>query len=199
MNTKDVQKTTKDNFVPGQQLGTRINALESLYCKSEEEAKRLFEEVKGRLLDVNAWKCSAAGKFPEVFLKDDSGKLVERKAQVGDLIQFIINGEKCNWASIKEIVQNQREHGELVQLIVEPISKQGELEKCVKSVFQVRRRGKLITAEEQGNNDLPNADIFVPINSLLNSFISWGSKMGTSYPIWKALMTGILKRNTLQN
>ena len=199
MNTKDMLKTAKENYVPGQQLGTRINALESLYCKSEEEAKRFFELVKDRLMDVNAWKCTAAGKFPEVSLNDTNGKKVERRAQVGDFIQFSIKGKHCNWASITQIVHNQREHGEVVQLIVEPISEKGEKEQNGNSIFQVRRRGKLITAEEQGNNDLPNADVFVPINSLRNSFISWGAKMATSYPIWKALVVGILKRNTLSN
>lgn len=207
MNTKEY-KSTSQNYYRSQQLGSEINALESAYCKTEEEAKALFVLVKERLLHVNGWKNIALGKFPEVFLRDAKGQKVNRSAQSGDFILFHLNAtdsKPCVWAVVEQIISTQKEHGEVLQVIFKPlvlnktsVNGQGQLvEANEPSIFQVRRRGKLITAEEIGRNDLPDADATCPMNKLRNSFIGWGAKLGTSYPIWKALLSGFLKKERL--
>lgn len=210
MEINNEQNNLGKAHVPSQQTGTEMNAVEKIELASEAEAVYFFNTVKERLLDVNRWAEIAGGGMSDFFLTDETGNLVQRKASGGDHIRIDIPGPGSktgggyDWVTIEGIKLEMLDDAEVLSMTarpsVNPLTGSEDtahfLTDKATSTFQVKRIGRTIYAEEHGRNEVPNTDTGIPLDNIRNTFVGWGAKVGFSYSQWKALVKGLLSRDT---
>ncbi len=195
-----------NEHVPDQQTGTEMNAVEKIELASEADAKRFFETVKSRLLDINHWSEFASVPMSAFSLTDAQGIPVQRKATNGDYIKIDIpgpgskTGEGNDWVIIEQIREEVQDGAEVLSMTVRPAANPSNdddhtahfLSDEATSTFQVKRFENVISAEEHGRNEVPNTDTGHTMDNIRNTFVGWGAKLGFSYPQWKSLVSGLL-------
>lgn len=209
MENNKEQNNLGETHVPAQYVGSEMNAVEKIELASEAEAVYFFSIVKERLLDVNRWTEVAGGGMSDFFLTDNAGNLVQRKATGGDYIRIDIpgpgpqSGGGYDWVTIEEIKLQVLDDAEVLSMTARPSANPTTgsedtahfLTDQATSTFQVKRIGRVIYAEEHGRNELSNTDTEIPLDNIRNTFVGWGAKIGFSYPQWKALVIGLLKKD----
>ena len=191
-------------IIPEQQTGTAVDVEDNVECSNEEEAKNFFQQVKERLLNINAWHQYAGTLSADFRLTDGDGNEVNRKPQKGDYFKInlpapgIKTGEGFDWVQIEEIMESSDES---IAIRVRPASSPINNRKDVAhfytdeatSNFIVKREGNKVTAGVYGRNEKPNVK---ETDSLLdkarNAVVGTGGISGFSKLQWKALVNGLL-------
>lgn len=198
-----------EDSIPEQKDGVEVNVEDSIEWENEEEAKNFFQELKQRLLHVNAWHQFAGTLSADFKLTDASGNEVERKPQVGDFFKInlpapgIQSGEGYDWVRIEEIDEEAREVDECTAIRVRPTSSPVNDNPDVAhfytdeatSNFIIKREGKKVTAGVYGRNEKPNVKEAVSLmDKVRNAVVGAGGVSGFSKLQWKALVSGLLER-----
>jgi hypothetical protein len=198
----------ENEFVPKQEKGGKLDIRANLTLASEEEAEIFFEVVKKRLFNINGWD--------EVCMVPSSTfKLINRKnqeiigtAKEGDYIRINIPGpgtkigEGFDWVNIESILEHHADHTELWSITVRPCShplKPKELiahffSPMASSTFQAKRVKNKIYTAVHGRNEVANNKIGSLLDRLRNTMVAFGAKIGFSYPQWKLLAEGLLRK-----
>ncbi|ADY51821.1 hypothetical protein Pedsa_1253 [Pseudopedobacter saltans DSM 12145] len=207
MEKEEGQELGKEK-VPGQYVGSETNAVEAIELPSEEEARDFFQIVRERFLNVNQWYEIAQLPMSTFKLTNYLGKEVNRPVMEGDFFRIDIPGpgteagEGYDWVKIEELSEESSENEELLTLKARPSANPQNAdsdtahfytEEAV-SIFQIKRVGNKISAEEHGRNEVPNRKTDNIIDNVRNSIVGWAAKAGFSYPQWKSLMKGFVKR-----
>ena len=196
------------NQVPEQQSGSEMNAVATEMMDTLSQASAFYTLVKQRLLAVNSWYEFAELPAATFKLFDHSGAMADRAAQVGDYIRIDIPGpgtkagEGYDWVIIEELTEEVNEDSELITMKVRPSAHPSDkadhpahfLESIATATFQVKHMGIFVQVEQHGRNEVPNTHTTVISDNIRNTLVGWTAKLGLSYPQWKSLVEGLIKR-----
>lgn len=197
--------------VPGKHEGAHTDIEAKSEAATVEEAKRLFETVKGRLLDVNNWHKLSGAASATFTLTDSKGHPVEGPPQVGFHIKIDVpgpgsgTGEGFDWVQL-EVIEDGNDvalEREFIVMRVRPASNPGTSDAEVAhffsdkatSNFLVMREKNTVTAAVLGRNEIPNTTNNASLlDKLRNAVIGTGAALGMSNPQWKSLVNGLLDK-----
>lgn len=198
-----------EDSIPEQHEGVAVNVEDAVAFDNEAEAQQFFQQVKERLLNVNAWHQIAGSLSADFKLTDAQGNEITRKPQRGDYFKInipapgLLTGEGYDWVRIEEVEEEAEVVDETAIIRVRPASSPVNENKDVAhfytdhatSNFIVKREGSKVTAGVYGRNEKPNVE---EANSLLdkarNAIVGAGGVTGFSKLQWKALVNGLLER-----
>jgi len=195
--------------IPQQKVGSEINASASENLSTDDEAVLFYNIVKERLLSVNQWHEFAKLPLSSFKLFDHSCRVADRVAQEGDFIRIDIpgpgtkTGQGYDWVVIEAILEENDQDTSVVSMRVRPsphpLSDDPHtahfLKETASSTFQIKRSKNIVLAEQHGRNEIPNRDTAHTLDNLRNTVVGWSSKLGFSYPQWKGLVKGLVKRS----
>jgi hypothetical protein len=194
-----------NDIVPEHQKGAKTDAEHSITAENAEQAGKIFERARQRLLDVNHWQQLCGKPSAEFRLTDNAGNEVNRPAQVND--HFKINipapgvaaGEGYDWVKIEAIEES--ENGNLLAIRVRPAPDPctpGEdiahfFKDAATSTFAVERKGNQVIASVHGRNEEPNTNTENVLDKVRNAIVAIGAMIGLSTPQWQSLVKGLLE------
>lgn len=195
-------------MIPKQHTGSEVDITAEVQFDTEMESEEFFKIVKHRLIDVNNWDEVCLAPASVFRLINSEGKEIVGNVQEGDFIRINIPGpgtkmgEGYDWVKVETIVANEQKDGEVLSMTVRPshhpLHATSETAHFFKdeasSTFQVKRMGKTVMAEVHGRNELANNDTSSLIDNIRNTLVGWSAKLGMSYPQWKLLVEGLVKR-----
>ncbi|RYG12953.1 MAG: hypothetical protein EOO07_18310 [Chitinophagaceae bacterium] len=198
----------KNTLIPLQESGSEMDLQSTEEFATIAEAKSFFELAKLRLQDVNNWDrtCGTNATNFKITLADGTPSF---RLEVGNLIKIdvpgpgTLTGEGYDWVRIEQIEENtSAEDEEWFGFRVRPCPNPGNNDKDIAhffsksatSTFMVRQKGTLVIAEMHGRNETPNTGSNKIVDGIRNTIVGWSAKMGLSYPQWKLLMDGLLKK-----
>lgn len=193
-----------EELIPPQEGGVQTNTESSTRLCGDKEAESFYQEVRGRLLDVNRWHELAGAATADFQLTDAEGKEVDRTARTGDHFRIripgpgSITGEGNDWVRIEAI----EDRGDALAIRVRPATNPQNDRQDVAhffspdatSSFIVRREGDTVTAGVYGRNEKPNTDTETTIDKLRNAAVATGAITGFSKLQWKSLVNGLVKK-----
>jgi hypothetical protein len=199
---------TMDILVPEQQTGSQMDVRSEIKLADIGEAVVFYQLVKLRLMDVSNWErvCGTSATTFKLTLPDGSPSF---RTEVGNLIKIDIPGpgtsvgDGYDWVRIERIEHSgETEFDEWTGFTVRPCASPLHPEKGVAhffsdkatSTFLVGRNGDRVWAEMHGRNEVPNGDSDKIFDGLRNAMVGWTAKIGLSFPQWKLLMDGLVKR-----
>ena len=200
----------KDDMIPPQHVGKKLDTENEVNAPSEEEAKRLFQLAATRLLNVNQWD-KVCGPLSSVFkLTDGQGTVKEGDPTQGDYFRIDVpgpgssTGEGYDWVRVEAIddQRNPEANSESLTVRVRPASNPRNdnndtahfLADEATSSFRIARDGKTVRAEVHGRNEVSNTKAEKPIDKVRNAVVGTGAVAGMSNPQWKSLVTGLLEQ-----
>jgi hypothetical protein len=198
----------QEELVPKQQEGAATDTEESVTLNTAEEARRMFEQVKKRLLHVNDWEKLTGPGTADFQLTDMAGNAVQRAATEGDHFMIDIpgpgpvTGEGYDWVRIESIeeVNNAADDMECITIRVRPATNPkggGEdvahfFKENATSNFMVIRKGNTIVAGVYGRNELPNTGAEKAVDKARNTMVALSAMAGASKLQWKSLVKGLI-------
>ena len=195
-------------IVPPQYTGEEIEAEASIELKGIEEAKSFYEEVKGRLLNINEWH-KIAGVISATFkLIDPSGKEVSRYVQKGDYFRIDIpgpgskEGEGYDWVQVeelKEVVKDELQGtGFRVRPCSNPFSEKNETahfyDVSSTSSFILTRENNVVIATIIDRNIKPNKEAEKITDKIRDTVVGISAIGMFSKLQWQQLCNGLLAK-----
>lgn len=201
-------KTSEESrIVPPQQEGSKKDIEHSVKALDENDARKLFNIARNRLVDVNHWHTfSNPAHFQ---LTDSSGKELNRTAEKGDYFKINIHapgpaeGNGYDWVYIEAIDDQSNSDGrdEHMAMRVRPTSspeiKSDEnvahfFSDDSTSSFIVKCEGTLVTAAVYGRNEKPNTKTSNVADKIRNTVVAFTAILGLSNVQWNSLVKGLL-------
>lgn len=195
----------KELFVPEQKEGKQFDVNACVELDNHADALAFFEKVKQRLLNVNYWY--ELCEFPATTFTLISGdnKKINRLAKEKDYIRINIPGpgtragEGFDWVQVERVAEKSSPGFEILSMTVRPVAHPLKpqhgvahfFSKYSTSTFQVIRTGNKICAAVHGRNEMSNKEGAL-LDKFRNTLISFGAKLGFSYPQWKLLVEGLV-------
>jgi len=198
----------ENSFIPKQELGNKLDLTSITRLDSNTEAQGFFELVKNRLLAINQWDeiCNA----PSAVFRLMNGKNQEIVGlpQEGDYIRIDVPGPGSkagrgyDWVRIAQIGEHQTTDAALLSITVRPSPHPLHTDEGIAhffqatatSTFQVKRYGNMVQASVHGRNELANNVNVGFMDKMRNTMIGWLAKFGLSYPQWKLLTDGLVRK-----
>ncbi|HEV7620967.1 MAG TPA: hypothetical protein VGO09_04505 [Flavisolibacter sp.] len=195
--------------LPEKEEGVQKDIEEKEEVATIEEAKQLFNEAKGRLLDVNKWDKICGEGSAKFTLTDESGHEVQSIPEVGYYFKIDIpgpgtkEGDGFDWVRVEAIEEDRdiKEDYQYIIMRVRPSAKPDSDKKDVAhffsgkstSNFLVYRESKIVTAAVLGRNEVPNTKENTSLlDKIRNALVGIGAAAGFSNPQWKKLVKGLL-------
>lgn len=200
---------TKRNTVPPQRSGASTDAVEEITLASLEDARKHFQVVRNRLLDIPRWHQLAGMASAQFRLTDPNGSTIHRTAKPGDYFQITIPGpgseagEGHDWVQIEAIEQEQNDEEEWLAIRVRPASNPTNekpeaahfFTSEASSTFMATRKGLTVTAEVHGRNEKSNNEETTLADTVRNTVIALGAMLGFSKLQWGNLVKGLIAKD----
>jgi hypothetical protein len=202
-----METSEKSRIVPPQEDGTKKDIEHIIKAVDENDARKLFNIARNRLVDVNHWHTfSNPAHFQ---LTDNHGRELNRTAEKEDYFKINIHapgpaeGKGYDWVYIEAIEDqsNPNGHDEHMAMRVRPTSspetKSDEnvahfFSDDATSSFVVKREGTLVTAAVYGRNEKPNTSTSNVVDKLRNAVVAVTAIFGLSNVQWNSLVKGLL-------
>lgn len=198
----------KEEIIPEHYTGRMIDTTRSLELDSIEEAEAFFEEVKARLLDVNAWGKIAGLATADFQVVDQDGREANRPVREGDYFKIDVpgpgslDGEGYDWVRVEELKYFSDEHEESLGIRVRPSQNPQRANEHIShfysqestSNFIVTRQGKKITAGVYDRNTKPNTEGEHPLDKARHWVVGLSAVVWFSKFQWHQLVKGLLDR-----
>lgn len=196
------------NIIPKHEEGKKIDCFETREFNDTKEAENFYKIARRRLLDINGWNEIATLPSATFQLSDGSAAKIKRMAQAHDLVQIDIPGPGLpssngyDWVRVERIDEEQDEHSQRVVLTLRPTSDPTRpnsdiahfFKDIATSTFIVEQKHNVVSAQYAGRNELVNTENTKITDNIRNFLVGLSTKMGASFPQWKALVAGIVKK-----
>jgi hypothetical protein len=200
-------KTSQNKIIPPQVTGSASGAEETHEAATVTKAIDIFNKAKERLKNINAWEEWSGMISASFLLTDEEGKPLKGMPDVGNLIRIDIPGPGMkesngyDWVRIEDIVEEHNADTDVYAIKVRPVQAPDSNSKTsahfyteeATSSFMVQRKGKTVTASEEGRNEVLNTETEHVTDKIRNAVIGTGAQLGIAKMQWKNLMKGILK------
>lgn len=198
-----------ERIVPDQKEGAVSGAIAKREKENQQEAVKLFQQAKERLLNINKWKEYSGILSASFSLTDSHGNEIDRAPQKGDLIRIKLpapgtqEGDGYDWVRIEKIddassPDAKEEHLAIrARPVPNPDSENEDsahfYTEDASSTFIVSRKHKTVVAEEIARNAIPNTETDNLLDAARNSVVAVAAFSGMAWPQWKRLMEGFLE------
>ncbi|MDI3319331.1 hypothetical protein [Pinibacter soli] len=193
---------TDEKDIPKQTKGSSKDIKEVAHCKTPDEAMRLFNQGRYKLLNVNNWNEWCDNDGADFCLMDETGKNLEGIADVGDFIRIDIPGPGSNegkgydWVKIVNI---ENKDG-LFTMTVKPASDPNVattdtthfFDKDASSTFEISLNDKDVLAAVHGRNEKPNTEVHNFFDKIRNFVVGKTAIAGFANLQWHKLVKGVL-------
>jgi hypothetical protein len=194
--------------VPEQNEGSKMDITAHIALDSPEAARAFYQIAKSRLLNVYNWYEVCEVPVSTFLLTDPDGKEVKRPVQEGDYLKIDIpgpgssTGDGYDWVKVESLQEESLNQADTISMTVRPTANplnQTEdtahfFKDTATSTFQVKRIANEVYAEVHGRNELANTETGQVTDNIRNTLVGWSAKLGLSFPQWKSLVTGIVKK-----
>ncbi len=202
-----------EKLVPQQEKGSKSDTSHAVTMKTDDEAKKLFDVSKNRLLDIANWDklCGlVTGKF---HLADSSGNDITGLAKAGDYLKIDVpgpgseNGHGFDWVRVEAIEEdNTGADCEELVMKVRPAPNPNNADdntahffkEDATSTFIVKRDKNVVSAEVHGRNEVANTEQESALDKLRNAFTALSAMLGFSSTQWKKLVKGLVSLKKLR-
>jgi len=202
----------KEIPLPEKEEGAQKNIEAKEEAATPEEAKKLFEAAKSRLLNINNWN-KICGKASSTFtLTDENGNETNGPPKVGYHFKIDIpvpatkTGDGHDWVRIEAIEEKEtpEEDREFIMIRVRPSGNPLNEDSDVAhffsdkatSNFVVFREKNVVTAAVLGRNEMANTNSSTGIfDTLRNAIVGTGAVAGFANPQWKSLVNSLLGKS----
>ncbi|MEI9946987.1 MAG: hypothetical protein WDN26_22545 [Chitinophagaceae bacterium] len=192
-------------IVPKQLKGGKSVSAYSVQAKDMLTAKKIFENAKLNLLNVNKWH-SLAGRLSADFqLVNKEGEKIFTDPEKGNYFRINIPpAPGYDWVRVEATEAEQQQDYDRaairVRPAIPPFEKNGEVihffTPDATSSFLVERKGKKITASVIGRNEIPNTATKNLLHKIRNAIVAIAAIAGFNKPQWKSLVKGIIKNKS---
>ena len=152
--------------IPKQKEGLATDTVSKVEFDSLEEARKHFEIVKQRFLDVNNWREYMQLPISSFTVVDENGNEVNRPMEENDHFKIELPvpmnkaGEGYDWVQVQKIETLKKHDYQSVTIVVKPVpNPQTSAEddahffsEDASSTFIVKQEGKTVAAEVHGRN-----------------------------------------------
>lgn len=197
-----------ENPIPPQEAGNQMDVVDKATFDTREQATNFYKVAKERLLDVNNWATVSDLPSATFQLCDSTGADINRNVELGDYFKINIpgpgnsTGEGYDWVKVELVHEEQVNGTDVMSIRVRPAPNPNTPDASVAhffsgtstSTFQVKRIHNEVIAEVHGRNEEANTETEHLIDKARNTLVGLGAKMGVSYPQWKGLVKGLVKR-----
>ena len=196
------------DIVPPQREGTKKDIEHSVTTQDVNDARKLFDIARKRLMDINHWQEWSGQPTSTFRLTDQKGNEVNRTAEQGDYFKIDLpgpgsaEGEGYDWVHVEAIEELSDPNGnkEFTAIRVRPSShpkKKGEnvahfFKEDSTSSFVVMREGTEVKAAVFGRNEIPNTTASQVVDKVRNAVVGVTAILGFSNFQWKNLVRGLL-------
>ncbi|MDB5192018.1 MAG: hypothetical protein JWQ96_1581 [Segetibacter sp.] len=195
--------------VPEQNQGAKKDIEASENLSTIEEARKLYNEARSRLLNVNEWGTICGGASATFKLIDKEGNEVNREAQVSDYFKIDLPGpgtkagEGFDWVQVESIEETGAgpTSDESITMRVrpsqDPVNNKDNsiahfLTDEATSNFVVLRKDTTVTAAVLGRNETPNTKAETILDKARNAMVALGAIAGVANLQWNSLVKGVL-------
>ncbi|WP_293935426.1 hypothetical protein [Sphingobacterium sp. UBA6645] len=197
------------HHIPPQVKGKKLDIDEFIEFEKSIEAKAFYLKAKDRLLNISNWFAIASLPASSFEHLDRHGEPSNQMPQEGDFIKIDIPGPGLSstggydYVRIEQISESNTTGSETITMTVRPSSNPDDsddeetkhfFKSLATSSFQINRVGKTVHAYYYGRNEVINLEMDSLVDRIRNLFVALSAKLGASYPQWKALVKGFLKR-----
>jgi hypothetical protein len=206
-----MEENKADVQLPENKEGSEKNIETTVEATDTENAKRLFQAAKKRLLDVNRWHNICGRSSAEFELTNNKGEHVDSNVNVGDYFKIDIpgvgslSGKGYDWVKVEEVKEETAEENdtEYVLVRVRPSDNPTTSDDNVAhffsdkatSNFVVKREKNVVTAAVYGRNEVPNTSTDNTIDKVRNAVVGTTALAGMSNPQWKTLANALVGKN----
>jgi len=195
-------------LVPQQHIGSQMDVRAETILSDIGKAAFFYQLAKTRLQDVNNWDKLCRTSSTIFQITSFKGVDAENLA-LSNLIKIDIPGpgtsagEGYDWVQIEKIESSDENHldewmGFTVRPCASPLHPQMGIahffSDLATSTFIVGRTGNTVWAEMHGRNEVPNSDTSTVVDGLRNAMVGWTAKIGLSFPQWKLLVDGLVRK-----
>ncbi len=189
----------KKDSIPANESGKKVDLVEEVEANSTEEATRIYNQARNRLLHPLYWK-SITGAVAAGFTPDT------KHLSAGDYIQIDIPapglaaGDGHDWVQVQSIEEGRDPAAEesiaiTVEVCATRSSEKGVAHffaKGATSTFIITRNKNIVKASYHGRNEKPNLQNPGLGDKIRNAVVAIGAMAGVSELQWKALLKGLL-------
>jgi hypothetical protein len=195
-------------IVPPQFKGQEIEAEATKDLKDETDAKRLYNEAKKKLLDVNNWKKIAGAITANFQIIDEKGKVVNREVKKGDYLRIDIpgpgtkEGDGYDWVLVEELNEINKGSIQSVGFRVRPhenpFGKKNETShfysREATSSFIITRENLKVISWIIDRNLLPNTEPGSIADKVRDVAVGVSAIAGFSQIQWQGLADGLIEK-----
>jgi hypothetical protein len=194
--------------VPEQKKGARSDTRYSVRASNEQAARKLFQNARLNLLNVNGWH-TLSGDGVVFQLMNEKGEEIQALAFTGNYFRICIPGipgsasaKSEEWVYVEKIEEGTLKYHEFLTMRVRPCANplSGNHETAhffssdATSTFSVIRNGTRVQVSVSGRNETPNTETSSLFSRVRNVIVAFGAMLGLNKPLWKSLAKGIIKK-----
>jgi hypothetical protein len=195
------------SVIPAQRKGAKSDTRYSVRLPNEAAARRLFQNARLNLLNVNSWH-SLAGSGAVFQLIDDKGREVNKLVETGNYFRItlpgvpgIAAGDGDEWVKVEKVEEGAIKSKEFTAIRVRPSSPPFVhktqtahfFSETATSTFTVIRKRNKVVVLVSGRNEVPNTNVSSVFAWVRNVFVAFAAMLGFNKPQWSNLAKGIAR------
>lgn len=196
------------NIIPEHKTGKKVDCFETVEFKDTTEAVAFYDVARERLLNINGWGDIATIPSSQFCLVDQENDTLERPAKVGDYVRIDIPGpglpssKGFDWVRVEsideEVLPDYRRTALSLRPAQDPTNPHSDIAHFFKalatSTLLVEQKHNSVSVQYAGRNELVNTENTTMTDNIRNFLVGIATKMGASFPQWRALVKGIISK-----
>ncbi|MCL7986878.1 hypothetical protein M8998_02870 [Sphingobacterium sp. lm-10] len=198
-----------NEHIPKQIKGHHLDCRDSADFAGLDQANEFYEIAKNRLLSIEQWDDISQFPAATFSLYQDHTNLAEKNTLTeGAYVKIKVplpsrsNEEGYDWVQIEGIHVNEDKAFKRIAITLrpseDPTQKSSETAHFftanATSTICVEQKDNVVSAVYAGRNQSPNTDTSSLSAEIRNRIVTIGAKLGASYPQWKALVNGLVRK-----
>jgi hypothetical protein len=175
--------------IPAQRKGAKSDTYYAIRLPNEAAARRLFQNARLNLLNVNSWH-SLAGSGAVFQLINEKGQEINRLVEKGNYFRISLPGvpgleagDGDEWVKVENVEEGSVKSKQTAHFFSETAT----------STFCVIRKRNKVVVSVSGRNEVPNTKVSGLFAWLRNVLVAFAAMIGFNKPQWSSLAKGIAR------